>query len=58
LVNSGTAPAGAVVPLANDVFTYVQSVVLAGANIAQTGVTGITKLVRLLTEHHLSLMHG
>src|SRR5258708_23662890 len=43
-LEGGTAPSGSVVPLANDVFTYVQSVVLAGANIAQTGVTGITNL--------------
>ncbi len=49
-LEAGTAPAGAVVPLANDVFTYVQSVVLAGANIAQTGVTGITNLFLQLLQ--------
>lgn len=43
-LEGGTAPSGAYVPLANDVFTYVQSVVLGGANIAQTSVTGIVNL--------------
>src|SRR5271154_3595613 len=32
-LEGGTAPSGAYVPLANDVFTYVQGIVLAGANI-------------------------
>ena len=43
-LEAGTAPAGAYVPLANDVFTYGQSLVLAGANIAQTTVPGIANL--------------
>lgn len=41
---AGTAPSTAYVPSANDVFTYVNSVVTAGAPIAQTGVTGIVNL--------------
>src|SRR6185369_7582437 len=32
-LSSGTAPAGAVVPLANDVFTFVNSVVIAGGTL-------------------------
>src|SRR6266404_2195174 len=43
-LQGGTAAAGAVVPLANDVFTFVNGIVLAGAAIAQTAVTGITNL--------------
>ena len=41
-LEAGT-PTG-LVPQSSDVFTYVQSVVLAGANIAQTTVTGIVNL--------------
>src|SRR5271163_4401949 len=41
---AGTAPSAQYVSSANDVFAYGQSLVLAGANIAQTTVTGITNL--------------
>src|SRR5271154_3952776 len=41
---AGTAPSAQYVSSANDVFAYGQSLVLAGANMAQTGVTGISNL--------------
>lgn len=40
-LESGTAPAGAVVPLANDVFTFVNSVVIAGGNLATEAAVGL-----------------
>jgi hypothetical protein len=43
-LQAGNAPAGAIVPLSNDVFTFVNATAIAGAPIAQTGVTGITNL--------------
>jgi|GEM_PF-1578521 len=43
-LEAGTAPAGAVVPLANDVFTFVNSVAIAGATAATTAAQGIVYL--------------
>src|SRR6267142_6723273 len=40
-LEAGTAPSGSVVPLANDVFTFVNSVVLAGANKATESAVGL-----------------
>src|SRR5208337_4111922 len=43
-LEAGSAPAGAVVPLANDVFTFVNSVAIAGATAATTAAQGIVFL--------------
>src|SRR5260221_1584431 len=43
-LSAGTAPNGAYVPLANDVFTYVNSVAVAGAPVATTTTQGIVTL--------------
>ncbi len=43
-LEAGTAPAGSVVPLANDVFTFVNSVVVAGGTSATTGAQGLVYL--------------
>ena len=40
-LEAGTAPSGAYVPLANDVFTFVNSVVIAGANKATESSVGL-----------------
>ena len=40
-LEAGTAPSGAVVPLANDVFTFVNSVVIAGGTKATEAAVGL-----------------
>lgn len=40
-LSTGTAPAGPVVPLANDVFTFVNSVVIAGGNLSTESAVGL-----------------
>ncbi len=43
-LEAGTAPAGAVVPLANDVFTFVNSVVVSGGTAATVAAQGLVFL--------------
>ncbi|HMK58312.1 MAG TPA: hypothetical protein VK462_04615, partial [Nitrososphaeraceae archaeon] len=40
-LEGGTAPAGSVVPLANDVFTFVNSVVIAGGTLSSETAVGL-----------------